>query len=51
MKSIEVFLKVESIDYEGLLETLGGEKIYSWGQVVMNNDQKAGYKSLLIQSN
>jgi hypothetical protein len=32
-----------------LLEKLGGENIYSWGKIELNNDIKAGYKSVLIK--
>jgi len=34
-----------------LLENLGGEHFYSWGKVELNNDIKAGYKSVLVKYN
>lgn len=34
-----------------LLEKLGGEHIYSWGRIELNDDIKAGYKSVLIKYN
>ncbi len=36
---------------EDTLSVLGGERVYHWGQVELNNDLKAGYKSVLIKYN
>jgi hypothetical protein len=36
-------------DISCILEEFGGEQNYPWGQVLLNDDKKAGYMSVLIK--
>lgn len=53
IRFVEIYVKrsVGNIDkhLNQIMGEIGGEKTYSWGRVELNNDIKAGYKSILIK--
>lgn len=47
LNNIEIYpLKKYSISF--LIEKIGGEKSYEWGEIKLKKDDKAGYQSILI---
>jgi hypothetical protein len=51
IKSVEIYPNLVSENDDELqiaLEKLGGENDYHWGTVELNNDHKAGYKSIVV---
>jgi len=51
LKTIDIYPKNKRNEISLLLENLRGEHFYSWGKVELNNDIKAGYKSVLVKYN
>ncbi len=56
LKTIEIYLTYQSgkqmeNELRNLLKSLGGENKYSWGNVELNKDIKAGYESIVINVN
>lgn len=53
LRAIEIFPKIEignknENGLKSILQNLGGENNYRWGNVELNKDKKAGYESVLI---
>lgn len=51
LKIIEIFPIENSKKYtiRNVIEKLGGERKYLWGDIEINDDKKAGYKSIIIK--
>jgi hypothetical protein len=42
---------IQTAALQKAIRQIGGVKSYSWGNVEFNNDQKAGYQSIIIKYN
>ncbi len=56
IKIIEIYLLPKpdiniEMELKDLLKSLGGERNYPWGNIELNSDVKADYKSIIISMN
>lgn len=51
LKIIEIYPveNEKNTTVSAIIEKLGGEQKYLWGKIEINDDKKAGYKSILIK--
>lgn len=50
LKTIEIYpIENNNNTLNSIIEKLGGEHKYQWGDIEINDDKKAGYKSIMIK--